>query len=86
MRAELGLSQEALARLLAVSFASVNRYESGDHPLPSGLVMDVCEALQAALKKNKATAILGGDDEPRGPKLARIFRIAYGEKRRARRT
>ena len=77
IRGGLYLSQEGMARLLGVSFASVNRWERG-HSGPTGTVMEVYRALDIALKSGKtARQILGNDTDP-GQILHRIFRNAYG--------
>ncbi len=49
----MGLSQEALARLLGVSFATVNRWESdATTSEPRGMVLVVLQALEAGLRKD----------------------------------
>ncbi len=44
IREKLGLPQEHMARLLGVSFASVNRWEQG-HTAPTGPTLDLYLAL-----------------------------------------
>ena len=62
IRRALQLSQEAMARLLGVSFATVNRWEGG-HSAPTGL---------------KAGDVLGTTPMESGRQLQRIFNLAYG--------
>lgn len=57
MRESLGLSQEALARLLVVSFASVNRWENG-HSVPSGPVLILLQALRLATKSTRSRHVV----------------------------
>lgn len=77
IRNALELSQEGMARLLGVSFASVNRWENG-HTGPSGAVFEIYRALDAALKAGKTSKqILGTEGDP-GRLLHRIFWLAYG--------
>lgn len=69
-----------MARLLGVSFASVNRWENR-HSAPTGVVFEVYRALDIALRDGKdAAAILGDEPLDSGRQLHRIFRVAYGEK------
>jgi transcriptional regulator with XRE-family HTH domain len=84
IRNALGLSQEQMARLLGVSFASVNRWEGG-HSAPTGSVLDIYLALEAALRNgNQALAIIRASNNERGVFLYTLFRMAYGPaKRRA---
>jgi transcriptional regulator with XRE-family HTH domain len=78
VRLSLRLSQEGMARLLGVSFASVNRWENG-HSLPTGPVMEVYRALDVALRAGKTSRdILGEGGGDPGKLLYRIFRAAYG--------
>ena len=78
IRSALGLSQEGMARLLGVAFASVNRWENG-HSSPTGTVFEVYRALDLALKAGKtARQILGNEPTDQGRLLHRIFQIAYG--------
>lgn len=86
VRTKLGLSQEQIARLLGVSFASVNRWEGG-HSSPMGLTMDLYEALFAAIRAGYSPqAIRQAADADRGTFLYALFRMAYGGgKKRSRR-
>lgn len=53
LRTRLGLSQEALARLLGVSFATVNRWESDAATSePRGVVLILLQALEAAVRND----------------------------------
>lgn len=78
IRRRLGLSQEQIARLLGVSFASVNRWEGG-HSSPAGPTRELYLALDAALRTgNDASTILKASDNQRGVFLYKLFRLAYG--------
>lgn len=78
IRRGLGLSQEGLARLLSISFATVNRWENG-HSSPTGTTLEVYRALDAALKAGKSPRqILGSEPTDPGRLLHRIFNVAYG--------
>ena len=78
VRQRLGLSQEQMARLLGVSFASVNRWEGG-HSSPMGPTRELYLALDAALRAgNAASTILKAADNQRGIFLYSLFRLAYG--------
>ncbi|HEY3351710.1 MAG TPA: helix-turn-helix domain-containing protein [Polyangia bacterium] len=74
----LHLSQEGMARLLGVSFASVNRWERG-HSSPTGTTIEVYRALDAVQRqKVSADRVLGGEPLAPGALLHRIFQLAYG--------
>lgn len=82
IRNKLDLSQERMARLLAVSFASVNRWEGG-HSAPTGPTRDLYLALDAALRAgHRSDAILRAANNERGAFLYVLFRMAYGRNRR----
>lgn len=84
VRASLGLSQEQMARLLGVSFASVNRWE-GAHSAVTGATLDLYKALDAALKAGYAREhILLHAWDNRGVFLYRLFRMAYAKRERSR--
>ena len=84
IRQKLGLSQEQMARLLGVSFASVNRWEGG-HSSPTGPTRDLYLAIGAALRAGKSPAsILQAADNERGVFLYSLFRMAYSQVRRSR--
>ena len=55
LRRRLGLSQEQLARRLGVSFATVNRWESGR--------TQISAKSQAALAELEASAVVDGDGD-----------------------
>ena len=77
LRKELGLSQEQMARLLNVSFASVNRWER-DHSSPGGPVLDLYFALDAALRGgHNPESIRQAANNERGAFLFRLFQMAY---------
>jgi transcriptional regulator with XRE-family HTH domain len=81
IRARLGLSQEAMARLLNVSFASVNRWEGG-HSSPTGSIQDLYLALDAALRGGHTSdSIRRAANNERGVFLYFLFRMAYGPTR-----
>lgn len=78
IRRALGLSQEAMARLLSVSFATVNRWEGG-HSAPIGLASEVYRALDTCVRSgHRASDILGTAPMEPGRQLQRIFNLAYG--------
>ncbi len=80
IRRSLDLTQEGTARLLGVSFVSVNRWERG-HSSPTGTVEEVYRALDLALKAGKSKQqILGSQPQDAGHTLRRIFNAAYGER------
>lgn len=81
IRRALRFSQDDMARLLGVSYASVNRWENG-HSGPIGTVLQVYRALDAALRRGKTPEqILGERSGEAGLTLHRIFHSAYGERR-----
>jgi transcriptional regulator with XRE-family HTH domain len=82
IRKRLNLSQEQMARLLGVSFASVNRWESG-HSSPTGPTRDLYLAIDAALRAGNAPeAIRQAANSERGAFLYALFRMAYARARR----
>jgi transcriptional regulator with XRE-family HTH domain len=84
IRRKLGLPQEQMARLLGVSFASVNRWEGGKST-PAGPIRDLYLALNAAIKGgNSAETILRAADNERGAFLYALFRMAYSRPRGSR--
>jgi transcriptional regulator with XRE-family HTH domain len=83
IRRKLRLSQESMARLLGVSFASVNRWEGG-HSSPTGPTRDVYLAIDGAIRAgNSAEAILQAANGERGAFLYVLFRMAYANARRS---
>lgn len=81
IRLKLNCSQEQIARLLCVSFATVNRWERG-RSMPAGTVAEVYRALAIALKGGSTPVeILGSGGGDRGMILHRIFQAAYGTSR-----
>lgn len=81
-RSQLGLSQEQMARVLGVSFASVNRWEGG-HSAPTGSILDLYSALATALRSGHTPdAILRAANNERGMFLYTLFRMAYGPARK----
>jgi transcriptional regulator with XRE-family HTH domain len=80
IREGLGLSQEKMAQLLGVSFASVNRWEGG-HSSPIGATLDIYRALDVSFgggrTKEQILAAYSGD---RGRFLHSLFSLAYGKK------
>ena len=84
IRRKLGLPQEQMARLLGVSFVSVNRWEGG-HSSPTGPIRDLYLALDAAVKAGHAPrAIIQASYSERGAFLYTLFRMAYSRSRRSR--
>jgi transcriptional regulator with XRE-family HTH domain len=77
IRKRLRLSQEQMARLLGVSFTSVNRWE-GSHSSPTGPTLDLYLALDAAIRAgNPPQAIVQAANNERGAFLYVLFRMAY---------
>ena len=77
IRKSLDLSQEQMARLLGVSFTSVNRWEGG-HSSPTGPTRDLYLAIDTALRSgNPPAAIHRAADNDRGTFLYALFRMAY---------
>ena len=84
IRKRLDLSQEQMARLLGVSFASVNRWEGGQSA-PTGPTRDLYLALDAAIRAGTAPAeIRQAADGERGAFLYALFRMAYARPGRLR--
>lgn len=84
IRTRMDLTQEQMARLLGVSFASVNRWEGG-HSSPTGPTRDLYLALDAAIRAGNAPqSICRAADSERGTFLYTLFRMGYGRTRRAR--
>jgi hypothetical protein len=72
-----------MARLLGISFASVNRWE-GAHSSPTGPTLDLYVAIDGALRAgNSPEAILHAANNERGVFLYAVFRMAYGQARRS---
>lgn len=83
VRTRLGLSQEQMARLLGVSFASVNRWEAG-HSGPTGPTLDLYNALNAAIRAgHSAQAIRQAANAERGMFLLTLFQMGYAKKGRS---
>lgn len=74
----LRLTQERLAQLLDVSFASVNRWESGSTTGPRGPVLAMLRALDAASRADPTLAARLPSWEARGSNFlwARVFELA----------
>ena len=84
IRTKLALTQEQMARLLGVSFVSVNRWEGG-HSNPTGAICDLYNALDAAIRTgHPPRAILRAANGERGAFLYLLFRMAYSTSRRSR--
>jgi transcriptional regulator with XRE-family HTH domain len=85
IRARLALSQEQMARMLGVSFASVNRWEAG-HSCPTGPTIDLYNALNAALSSGHSPAVIRkAADAERSKFLLALFQMGYANKGRSRR-
>jgi DNA-binding XRE family transcriptional regulator len=83
IRKKLGVSQEQMARMVGVSFVSVNRWEGG-HSSPTGPTLDLYTALAGALNSGFSPAIiLKAAASDRGSFLYSLFRMAYGSARRS---
>jgi transcriptional regulator with XRE-family HTH domain len=81
IRSRLGMTQEQMARLLGVSFASVNRWEAG-HSSPTGPTLDLYQALNAALRTGNAPeTIRQAANNERGAFLYALFRMAYARRK-----
>ena len=82
-RKKLGLSQEQMARLLGVSFVTVNRWEGG-HSSPTGPMLDLYLALNSAIRaRYPPAAILRSANGERSAFLYSLFRMAYGRAKRS---
>lgn len=82
LRTRLGLSQEALARLLGVSFATVNRWESeAATSEPRGMILVVLQALQAGLRVDSDLPERLKEWMPHGQVyvLQKVLAVAYGK-------
>jgi transcriptional regulator with XRE-family HTH domain len=83
LRARLGLSQEALAHLLGVSFTTVNRWESDKRASgPRGVVLTFLNALEAAVQRDPTVRAALRDWTTRGQPyvLQQVLALAYGAK------
>jgi len=58
LRQSLGLSQQAFASLLGLSFVSVNKWENGGST-PTGLSAVLLQLLESALRSHPAKAVIG---------------------------
>ena len=84
IRTKLDLSQEQMARLLGVSFASVNRWEGG-HSSPSGPILDLYQAVAAAIRAGHTpAAIRQAANAERSAFLLALFQMGYAKSRRSR--
>lgn len=80
LRTRLGLSQEALARLLGVAFATVNRWENGSGGRgPHGAVLVFLQALAIGLRRDRELPQRLGEWARRGTPylMYRLFERAY---------
>lgn len=78
-RHRLGLTQAAMADLLGVSFASVNRWEQPGATGPHGLAYEVYAAIDTGLRLRRVTArqVTAAFARSRGYALRVIFVAAY---------
>lgn len=84
IRSRLGLTQEQMAHLLGVSFASVNRWEAG-HSAPTGPTLDLYNALAAAIRVGHPPAVIRqAANAERSAFLLALFQMAYAKTRRSR--
>jgi transcriptional regulator with XRE-family HTH domain len=75
------MTQEQMARLLGVSFASVNRWEAG-HSSPAGPTLDLYQALNAAIRAgNTSETIRQAANNERGVFLHALFHMAYARRK-----
>lgn len=83
IRRTLNLTQEQMAHLLGVSFASVNRWEGG-HSMPTGPTRDLYLAIEGALGVGHSPeAIRQAANNERGVFLFTLFQMAYGKERKS---
>lgn len=81
LRTRLGLSQEGLARLLGVAFATINRWENEKGASgPRGAVLVVLQALEVGLRHDRHLPTHLADWGTRGQPylMHRLFALAYG--------
>ena len=71
LRAELGLSQEKLAHRLGVSFATVNRWETGRSPISERAASALLELAEQARRQSAAPEAAVGRPEPRSEFVGR---------------
>jgi DNA-binding transcriptional regulator YiaG len=57
LRAKLGMTQQAFASLLGLSFVSVNKWENGGST-PTGLSAVLLSLLESALRRHSPTAVV----------------------------
>lgn len=82
LRKSLGLSQEGLARLIGVSFQTVNRWENGVSE-PSDITSLIINSLEKVVASGEAGKIMEEVKSGRlaggsGPLFQRIFSVAFG--------
>jgi len=81
IRRKLKLSQEKMARLLGVSYVSVNRWENQHSTSVIGAVSDLYDALAEALRRGyRPERILTSSSDKRGRFLLDLFTLAYANK------
>lgn len=81
LRERLGLTQEALAHLLGVAFATVNRWENvAGISGPRGAVAVVLRALEIGMRRDRDLPKRLSEWELRGQPylMHRLFALAYG--------
>jgi transcriptional regulator with XRE-family HTH domain len=81
LRTRLGLSQEGLARLLGVAFATINRWENEKGASgPRGAVLVVLQALEEGLRHDRHLPKHLTEWSARGQPylMHRLFALAYG--------
>jgi len=81
LRTRLGLSQEGLARLLGVAFATINRWENEKGASgPRGAVLVFLQALEEGLRRDRQLPTHLADWSTRGQPylMHRLFALAYG--------
>jgi transcriptional regulator with XRE-family HTH domain len=80
VRRALDISQEKMAQILGVSYASINRWEQG-RAYPTGTTLDVYLALQSALANGASAGdiVIAANSKQRGIFLLELFMQAYGQ-------
>jgi transcriptional regulator with XRE-family HTH domain len=81
LRVRLDMSQEGLARLLGISFATVNRWETIEGATgPRGTILSVLTALEEGLRRDPMLPghLASWSQQGQPYLLQRLFNLAYG--------